>query len=581
MRSRRAAAFSALAAATALLFVISRGKWSDAIIDSGREWIVPDALSRGALLYRDVVYWFGPFTPYLHAALFWIFGSSFVTLAGAGILAAVAALAALHLALRRVTGPREARIWTALAIPVLVFMPNAGGPLLGMGYRMWHAATFALLAVALASGPSHRRAFVSLGCGACAALAGLCRTEWGIAALVASLLAGFLRRRDREEFGRDAIVLVLSFAALFALVLGGFVRVAGAGAVLQDGHVLLTSLPVETRTFALRYSGLENWRHGILELGYSAASGVGLVLLIQAVVFWKRDARRLRRLASALGACLLLLVATVLAGGASGSGVFSAAPLLALAGLGVGLSRRRGSTAAVLAGSGGLGVLLSYRRLFHIGDAAYVGPPLLFVFVSAAGLLRLLIAREKAQTHRRPLRRALVILPAALAVVAFAGRFAQYAADERVPIPGTGGMLSARPEAVARITEAAALLRTRTPDGSGLVVFPEGEILNFLSGRRNPIRHKLYIPGYLTAQNEGAVLAELERGDPSAAAIFFRVTSEYGPGIFGEDYGRRIGEWVRARYALQSVAGDRIAARTGSRLLIGLRRPAAAYNRSP
>src|SRR6185503_8223276 len=95
-------------AATAGLWTVSRGKWSDAIVDSGREWIVPDALARGDLLYRDVVFWFGPLTPYAHAAFFRIFGSSFVTLALAGALAGLAALFVLNRALRLVTDRRTA-----------------------------------------------------------------------------------------------------------------------------------------------------------------------------------------------------------------------------------------------------------------------------------------------------------------------------------------------------------------------------------------------------------------------------------------------------------------------------------------
>ena len=67
-----------LGGATAALFIVSRGKWSDPLIDSGREWIVPDALARGDLLYRDVVYWFGPFTPYFQAAFMRLFGSSYL-----------------------------------------------------------------------------------------------------------------------------------------------------------------------------------------------------------------------------------------------------------------------------------------------------------------------------------------------------------------------------------------------------------------------------------------------------------------------------------------------------------------------
>ena len=107
------------AAATAGLWIVSRGKWSDAIIDSGREWIVPDALSRGELLYRDVVYWFGPFTPYFQAAFFRVFGSGFGTLVLSGAAAACGTIAALCLAARRVTGRAEAAWAAALADPGL------------------------------------------------------------------------------------------------------------------------------------------------------------------------------------------------------------------------------------------------------------------------------------------------------------------------------------------------------------------------------------------------------------------------------------------------------------------------------
>ena len=100
------ASAASIAVATAILFIVSRGKWSDPIIDSGREWIVPDALSRGELLYRDVVYWFGPFTPYWHALFFRLAGSSFGTLVVAGIVSSAAILACLRLALLRITDRR-------------------------------------------------------------------------------------------------------------------------------------------------------------------------------------------------------------------------------------------------------------------------------------------------------------------------------------------------------------------------------------------------------------------------------------------------------------------------------------------
>jgi len=139
LSARRLGAGSLLAmaiAATVALWVASSGKWSYAIVDSGREWIVPDCLARGEVLYRDIVYWFGPFTPYWHSLLFRFLGSNFRTLVGAGIAGSVALLIVLYVALRRVTARPEAVLGTVLAVPLLVFMPRAGGPILGMGYRM-------------------------------------------------------------------------------------------------------------------------------------------------------------------------------------------------------------------------------------------------------------------------------------------------------------------------------------------------------------------------------------------------------------------------------------------------------------
>ena len=189
-----AALFAAAVLATAVLWIVSRGKWSDAIIDSGTEWIHPDALARGEMLYRDDLYWFGPFTPYFQAAVFRLFGSSFATLAVCGLAVAAGVLAALYFALRRVTDRCEALLWTALAIPALVFMPNSGGAILGMGNRIWHAAGFALLSCGLASIPGSRRnGLRCLGAGVCAGLAGLCRTEWGVIALVSALAATWVR----------------------------------------------------------------------------------------------------------------------------------------------------------------------------------------------------------------------------------------------------------------------------------------------------------------------------------------------------------------------------------------------------
>jgi hypothetical protein len=72
-------------ALVALVFVglawSSWRKWPDILIDFGRELYIPWRITQGEVLYRDLAYLNGPFSPYLNALWFWIFGPSFLTLA--------------------------------------------------------------------------------------------------------------------------------------------------------------------------------------------------------------------------------------------------------------------------------------------------------------------------------------------------------------------------------------------------------------------------------------------------------------------------------------------------------------------
>ncbi len=573
-RGRTAAAVlvCAAAAATAALFLVSRGKWSDALIDSGREWIVPDALARGDFLYRDVVYWFGPLTPHFQAVFLRAFGSGYASLVVAGAVGALAALALLYAVLQRVAGRREALLWTALAIPALVFMPNAGGALLGMGYRIWHAAAFTLAAVALAAGGGRARTRLLLA-GACAGLAGLCRTEWGLAAIAAAGLACVVRSPLRGRGFREALTALISYALVFGGGLGYFLWRAGWSAVVGESHVLLTGLPPETRHFLVAFSGVRDWKSGVLELAYSAALWTGVLLL--AGLLSRPSPGERAQLLKAVAVILAVLAVAAALGGAGSAVLFSAAPLFCLGGVVFGLRRGRGSAAAALSACGVLGVVLSYRRPFHIGDSAYVGPPLLFAFVCAAGMIHLALARFPARRRRSRLAATLRGAVAALAAAAFVGRMWQYAAIEAAPIAGTDRMLSARPEVAREIEELSAAVAAASRDGDGLVVLPEGEVLNFLSGRRNPIRHKLYLPGYLTGENEPAILEELSRARPAAVVLWRRPTSEYDRAMFGEDYGRRIRAWIDENYDLAPFRAQGAPARANPRFLLGFRKAPA------
>jgi hypothetical protein len=544
MTRRQAAGAAALAAATVALFVVSRGKWSDPIIDSGREWIVPDALSRGDLLYRDVVYWFGPFTPYWHTLFFRPFGSSFRTLVLAGIVSSAAILVCLRWALLRVTDSAQANAWTALAIPWLIFMPDSGGAILGMGFRMWHAAGFGLLALTLAL-RRPGRASVDVGAGLAAGAAGLCRTEWGVAVLVAVLVALALRSAGRPSVGPFARV-----GAGFVLVFGGglglFAWLAGPAGLLKDAPILLFNLPSETRAQVVApHPGI--WARGFVQMAYCAFVWLGALALLEILARSRREPGFAKGRLGALAVMAVLGGICAAIAGFPNDMLMAGTPLLCAASVVLAFRTPRGPLAAALGGFGTAGVLTCVRRPFFLGDAPYVAPPVLFAIVCAAALLsRALAARES--DPRTTLSAWLTRGISILAAVLFAARVFLYARDERTPIAGTNGMLSARSETVGQIESVAKVLRDRTPPGDGVVVFPEGEILNFLSGRPNPIRHKLYLPGYLNRENEPEILAELEKARPAAVVIWQRPLGEYGVAEFGVGYGVGIRKWVEAHY---------------------------------
>jgi len=110
--------FDALALAVifgvgALALRQSWGKWLHPIIDAGRDLYVPEQILHGEKLYRDVLYFYPPLTPYLLAAITALTGSSLAIYAIIGIAIAAVACGALYAAARAGSG-RSAAFSVAL-----------------------------------------------------------------------------------------------------------------------------------------------------------------------------------------------------------------------------------------------------------------------------------------------------------------------------------------------------------------------------------------------------------------------------------------------------------------------------------
>lgn len=70
-----------LVAAGLLMASISWGKWIDILVDFDLQVYIPWQLSQGQVLYKDITYFHGPLSAYIHAMLFMLFGPGISVLA--------------------------------------------------------------------------------------------------------------------------------------------------------------------------------------------------------------------------------------------------------------------------------------------------------------------------------------------------------------------------------------------------------------------------------------------------------------------------------------------------------------------
>jgi len=107
-----------LAACFAAITALTWRKWGVPELDAGAELTTADLVKHGALVYRDVRYYYGPLGLYSLALSFKIFGTSFTTAYIFGLGQAVAILAAFYALARQWLVPLTAGLSTALLLAI-------------------------------------------------------------------------------------------------------------------------------------------------------------------------------------------------------------------------------------------------------------------------------------------------------------------------------------------------------------------------------------------------------------------------------------------------------------------------------
>jgi hypothetical protein len=100
-------------------------------------------------------------------------------------------------------------------------------------------------------------------------------------------------------------------------------------------------------------------------------------------------------------------------------------------------------------------------------------------------------------------------------------------------------------------------IKNNTPADGRLVVIPEGNGINYFSGRPSPIKYEQFIPNVLRSIGEARMVKELNDAAIDYIVLTQRYTPEYGYPCFGVDYGKAVMSWINDNYEVVKVIGDK------------------------
>jgi hypothetical protein len=131
----------------------------------------------------------------------------------------------------------------------------------------------------------------------------------------------------------------------------------------------------------------------------------------------------------------------------------------------------------------------------------------------------------------------------------------RYQTRQTTSISTARGQMIVEPDLGQAWNEALAYIDRTTRPGDAVAVLPEGTSLDFLSGRRNPLREEIATPGFITPAAEPQAIAQLQASHTDLILVTNRLTTEFGPSVFGRDYSVQLMQWIDANYTPCAIFG--------------------------
>jgi hypothetical protein len=551
-------------------------RWPDVLVDFGRELYVPWQLAQGKVLFRDLAWFNGPFSPYLNSLWFRIFGPSVRTLALCNAALAALFLVVLYRLFLRLGGRISATIACLLATTLFVF-----GNILDKGsycfispysHELTHGVMVSVLSLlflslGLARAPGRVGAATIVPSRLCLALSGLAlgvvlltKIEV-IVSLVPALAAG-VALHLRAERPRRRTALSLAGLILGAAAVPPLLSIALFLTALPAGEAVRATLGAFRFVFAPGVGALPLYKDGMgtTQPGQSVLSllrwtlAYAVIFVPAAFVGWRPcPARRVRLLYFMAYAVLIAGMFFFWWERARWKEVERPLPLVLLIIVSwtgwrllrsetkqeADLLRLNVTLFALLL----LAKMILNTRLFGYGFALALPATL----VAAAALIDWAPdALSRRGGWGGLVRWAALLVVAGLTVVHLVP-IGVWLRQKSYPVASGPNRFYADARGFWVNKALSALSAQLAPDQT-LLVLPEGVMLNFLTGRQNPTPYVNFMPPELLMFGEGRILASIQAHPPDFVAVVHREAPEYGLPFFGRDFGSALYAWVRQCY---------------------------------
>ncbi len=537
-------------------------RWTQPIIDHGREMNVPARILAGEQLYVDVQFLYGPFAPYFNALLYRVFGVRLATIHVAGGICAWIILLTIYWLSRQLMAVREAGLSAGLVL-VICAIKYSGNYISPYAYAALYGVVFSLVSFALTVRYwRDERPRWLLWAGLLAGLAFISKWEIALTALAAGIVAIALSSAvSRRVLWRDALRFALPLVLVPAATLAFVLSRVSWRMLLDDNHILFSRMPPQLVYFNGLISGLgllpKTFWQTLSSLGVFAL-WFGVIVMLGALLARKRDEGwvGLARTGFAITATGLVFWIAVRRtfGLQSEATLLGAMPIILpamMVTITIQVVKLRGNISrelglmllfAVFAQVSILRVILRVTvsgpyAPFYLPVVIVVSTFLLFSFLPA--VVGSTVALRDGVRRAGMVVIGLVVVGMAVATIR---RFQVYSTFE---VSGPRGGFKTEPKFGMPLAGAIKYVGEHTSEGDFLPTLPHATTINFLAERPYPYRQEIVHPAFLTDEE---AITRLEESRAPLVLVANLLTPEFRDRVFGVDYNPELWRWINKHY---------------------------------